>query len=57
MNIAIDEHDELKNDLEASKCLKNYFAHMAHYIVAAMEFMRPDQVRVGIICCISFVIY
>jgi hypothetical protein len=47
MNIAIDEHDELKNDLEASKCLKNYFAHMAHYIVAAMEFMRPDQLSGG----------
>lgn len=44
MNIAIDQHEELKNDDEAKEHLKNYFAHTAHYIVAAMEYMRPDQV-------------
>ena len=44
MNAAIDEHDELQNDVEAKERLKDYFAHTAHYIVAAMEYMRPDQV-------------
>ena len=48
MNYAIDEHDGLQNDSEAREHLKKYFGHTAHYIVAAMQYMRPDQVRVYI---------
>jgi truncated hemoglobin YjbI len=43
---AIDEHENLHNDSEAKEHLKKYFTYTAHYIVAAMEYMRPDQVRV-----------
>jgi hypothetical protein len=32
-------------DDEAAGALGNYFRFMAHYIVAASEYMRPDQVR------------
>lgn len=44
MNAAIDEHEELKDDADGKQHLKNYFVYTAHYIVAAMEYMRPDQV-------------
>mmetsp|Transcript_26257 Transcript_26257/g.30501 ORF Transcript_26257/g.30501 Transcript_26257/m.30501 type:complete len:175 (-) Transcript_26257:403-927(-) len=44
MECAIDEHDALKEDHEAKEHLKKYFSYTAHYIVAAMEYMRPDQV-------------
>lgn len=47
MNAAIDELDELQNDLEAKEHLKNYFTHTAHYIVAAMDYMRSDQLSGG----------
>jgi len=45
MVLAIEDHDALKDDEEARKHLVNYFRYTAHYIVAAMEYMRPDQVR------------
>ena len=45
MEAAIDEHPKLINDEEATKLLKLYFQYTAHYIVAALTFMRPDQVR------------
>ena len=45
MHDAIDEHEHLQNDIEAKDLLKKYFTYTAHYIVAAMEYMRPDQVR------------
>jgi hemoglobin len=32
-------------DKETAVALENYFRFMAHYIVAASEYMRPDQVR------------
>lgn len=41
--------EELELEEEESKtCLVKYFTYTAHYIVAAMAYMRPDQVRV---CC------
>jgi len=47
MNDAIDEHENLKDDDEAREHLKKYFTYTAHYIVAAMEYMRPDQLSGG----------
>ncbi len=47
MHDAIDAHDKLKNDDEAKDHLKKYFNYTAHYIVAAMEYMRPDQLSGG----------
>jgi len=44
MLLAIDDHEALQDDEEAKKHLVNYFRYTAHYIVAAMEYMRPDQV-------------
>jgi len=44
MERAIDDHDSLKDDVEAKEHLKKYFNYTAHYIVAAMEYMRSDQV-------------
>ncbi len=44
---AIDDHEELKHDEEAKEHLKKYFTYTAHYIVAAMEYMRPDQLSGG----------
>jgi hypothetical protein len=45
MNMAVDEHAALQHDEDARRLLKDYFAYTAHYIVAASEYMRPDQVR------------
>jgi truncated hemoglobin YjbI len=45
MVLAIEDHDALKDDEEARKHLVNYFRYTSHYIVAAMKYMRPDQVR------------
>jgi truncated hemoglobin YjbI len=47
MHAAIEEHDELQNDQEAKRYMKSYFTYTAHYIVAAMEYMRPDQLSGG----------
>lgn len=47
MEKAIDDHESLKDDVEAKKHLKSYFAYTAHYIVAAMEYMRSDQLSGG----------
>lgn len=44
---AMEEHDMLKQDEEARMLLKDYFSYTAHYIVAGMEFMRPDQLSGG----------
>ena len=45
MENAIDEHEGLKQKDECKKLMKNYFTYTAHYIVAAMTYMRSDQVR------------
>uniref|UniRef100_A0A7S2IK20 Globin n=1 Tax=Helicotheca tamesis TaxID=374047 RepID=A0A7S2IK20_9STRA len=47
MDDAIDNHEALSDDDEARDLLKKYFAFTAHYIVAASEFMRPDQLSGG----------
>lgn len=47
MDKAIDDHHALKEDEEAKQLLKKYFAYTAHYIVAASEYMRPDQLSGG----------
>ena len=47
MEEAIDEHEQLRNDDETRKHLKQYFAFQAHYIVAAMAYMRSDQLSGG----------
>ena len=47
MELAIDEHDQLKDDSEARDALKKYFGFTAHYIVASMEYMRSDQLSGG----------
>jgi truncated hemoglobin YjbI len=44
MKAAMQEHDGLKDDPEARTALSKYFLYMAHYIVVASEYMRPDQV-------------
>jgi truncated hemoglobin YjbI len=45
MKDAMEEHDNLKGDIEAKEALFLYFQYTAHYIVAASDYMRPDQVR------------
>mmetsp|Transcript_28852 Transcript_28852/g.42734 ORF Transcript_28852/g.42734 Transcript_28852/m.42734 type:complete len:178 (-) Transcript_28852:695-1228(-) len=47
MDLAIDDHDDLKEDHKARHLLKKYFSYTAHYIVAASQFMRPDQLSGG----------
>ncbi|KAL7471696.1 hypothetical protein ACHAXS_011994 [Conticribra weissflogii] len=47
MEGAIEEHENLREDIEAKKCLKWYFRFMAYYIVVASEFMRDDQLSGG----------
>lgn len=47
MNAAIDEHEGMKDDVDGMQHLKNYFTYTAHYIVAAKEYMRPDQLSGG----------
>lgn len=44
MKLAMEEHEELCSDDLASDLLLKYFTYTAHYIVAASEYMRPDQV-------------
>lgn len=45
MRASIREHAALCRDHEATDALVRYFQYTAHYIVAASEYMRPDQVR------------
>ena len=47
MEAALDDHDVLKDDDDARENLKLYFKYTAHYIVAAMEYMRSDQLSGG----------
>jgi len=47
MNMAVEEHAALQHDENARRLLKDYFAYTAHYIVAASEYMRPDQLSGG----------
>uniref|UniRef100_A0A7S2WRL1 Globin n=1 Tax=Eucampia antarctica TaxID=49252 RepID=A0A7S2WRL1_9STRA len=47
MDNAIDEHKELKEDIECRQLLKKYFTYTAHYIVTAMTYMRSDQLSGG----------
>lgn len=47
MEFAIDAHEALKVDDEAKALLKKYFSYTAHYIVAAMAYMRDDQLSGG----------
>jgi truncated hemoglobin YjbI len=46
MVASLEEHPQLRDDEEATAALKKYFAYTAHYIVATMQYMRPDQVSV-----------
>lgn len=40
--------DELElEEKESKECLVKYFTYTAHYIVAAMAYMRPDQLSGG----------
>lgn len=47
MNAAMQDHAILGKDDEARQQLELYFRYTAHYIVVAMEYMRPDQVGVA----------
>jgi truncated hemoglobin YjbI len=44
MKDALHEHTSLSQDTHVREILERYFAYTAHYIVAAMEYLRPDQV-------------
>lgn len=46
MKEAVHNHHALKDDAEARDLLVKYFQYTAHYIVAASEYMRSDQVGV-----------
>lgn len=48
MKAAIQKHSRLEDDPAAQKALFNYFQYTAHYIVAASDYMRNDQVRTNI---------
>lgn len=45
MKEAVNSHDALKDDVKARDLLVKYFQYTAHYIVAASEYMRSDQVQ------------
>ncbi|CAB9505086.1 Bacterial-like globin [Seminavis robusta] len=47
MKAAIEEHSHLKDDQQAKDALYQYFQYTAHYIVAASDYMRPDQLSGG----------
>jgi truncated hemoglobin YjbI len=53
MKLAMEDHSHLKDDQEAKDALHLYFQYTAHYIVAASDYMRPDQVSVFIRVCKS----
>ena len=44
MRKSLEEHSILGRDDQARKLLEQYFTYTAHYIVVAMDYMRPDQV-------------
>jgi hemoglobin len=44
---ALNCHSVLQQDEEARSALQKYFSYTAHYIVAASQFMRPDQLSGG----------
>jgi truncated hemoglobin YjbI len=44
MKSAMGDHSILRYDEQAREVLTKYFQYTAHYIVVAMEYMRPDQV-------------
>ena len=46
MKEAVESHEALKDDAKARELLVKYFQYTAHYIVAASDYMRPDQVCV-----------
>jgi truncated hemoglobin YjbI len=48
MKLAMEDHSHLKDDQDAKDALYSYFQYTSHYIVAASEFMRPDQVSLFI---------
>jgi len=43
---AMEDHEVIREDEEMMQALTDYFQYTAHYIVAGMEYMRPDQVRI-----------
>mmetsp|Transcript_7297 Transcript_7297/g.12103 ORF Transcript_7297/g.12103 Transcript_7297/m.12103 type:complete len:96 (-) Transcript_7297:90-377(-) len=47
MAAAIEENEGLKSDDEAREKLIQYFTYTAHYLVAAMTYMRSDQLSGG----------
>jgi hemoglobin len=47
MQDALNSHSILQQDEEARSALEKYFSYTAHYIVAASQFMRPDQLSGG----------
>jgi truncated hemoglobin YjbI len=47
MRDALQAHSILQHDPEARTALDKYFQYTAHYIVAASDFMRPDQLSGG----------
>lgn len=47
MRLAMNEHDVLSRDDETKEALDKYFRYTAHYIVAACEYMRDDQLSGG----------
>jgi truncated hemoglobin YjbI len=42
MKAALKEHSKLSKDEEGRLAMEKYFQYMAHYIVAAMQFMAPQ---------------
>lgn len=47
MKKALKQHSILSKDAEATDALEKYFLYTSHYIVAASQFMRPDQLSGG----------
>jgi len=47
MDLAIEDHEMLKDDEDAREALKMYFRFTAFYIVVASEYMRDDQLSGG----------
>jgi truncated hemoglobin YjbI len=47
MKKALKQHSILSNDAKARDALEKYFLYTSHYIVAASQFMRPDQLSGG----------
>lgn len=47
MDVALHNHPILSQDDDSRRALEKYFRYTAHYIVAASQFMRPDQLSGG----------